>query len=74
MVVGGHTNEETTEILDLETLEWRAGPAPPVPMDHGQSLQYGDTFAIVGGIGELGFLDTIYLFEPEVIVHSLFLH
>lgn len=39
-----------TEILNLNTLEWRRGPPLPVEFRFGTTLQYGDSFLILGGL------------------------
>ena len=42
----------STEILNLSSLEWRAGPALPSPVYDGLSTVYQDTLYLVDGEGE----------------------
>lgn len=45
-------NLNNTEILDLATLEWRVGPVLPGYIASSASIQYGDSFLLVGGEGD----------------------
>eukprot|EP00095_Tigriopus_kingsejongensis_P009442 maker-scaffold108_size357748-snap-gene-2.16 protein:Tk09442 transcript:maker-scaffold108_size357748-snap-gene-2.16-mRNA-1 annotation:"tyw4_yarli ame: full" len=42
--------EYPTEILNLNTLEWRRGPPLPVEFRYGTTIQYGNSFLILGGL------------------------
>ncbi len=55
----------TSDILDLATMAWREGP--PLPHEHCYmaSVQYGDTFALVGGTCSANG-DKIYLYDVAV--------
>ncbi len=52
-------------------MEWRAGPDLPQTVYFTASLQYKDTLALVGGydISVSEYLDTIYLYDPEVEIN-----
>ena len=54
----------STEILNLDTLEWSAGPALPEALGFATAVQYRNTFLIVGGSGST-ILDTIYEYDAE---------
>ena len=45
----GGSYHKTSEILDLQTLEWSSGPDLPVGLAAGGSVPYKKTFLIVGG-------------------------
>ena len=51
VVMGGY-GLTSTEILNLSSLEWRAGPALPSPVHYGLSTVYQDTLYLVDGEGE----------------------
>ena len=59
VAVGG--NYQSTNILDLDTMTWRDGPAPGDWYDNVSSAPFGDTFVVVGGTNS----DAIYEFDPE---------
>jgi N-acetylneuraminic acid mutarotase len=56
-----------TQIFSLDTQTWRLGPDfPGGELVLGSSVQYGDTFLIVGGFAVAGeWLDTIYVYDAE---------
>ncbi len=62
------TSGTTSEILDLATMEWRSGPELPRNTRFPVNVQYGDTFAMIGGydFDTHEELDTVHLFDPEV--------
>ena len=66
MVTAGGT-DALTNILDLDTLEWKTGLDLPNAAIHAASVPYKNTFLVVGG-NDGGFLDTIYEFHPETEV------
>ncbi len=68
MVAGGTSEGYSTEIFDLATKEWRSGPQLPRDLRFTDSLQYGDSFALVGGfdIEAQEYVNTIYLYDAEV--------
>ncbi len=67
VVTGGYENPRLTEILNLDTLEWREGPAFPAFISNGASVPYGKTFLAVGGLiqGGGGNSNNIYSFDPD---------
>ncbi len=48
-----------SEIYNTATQEWRQGPNLPETVAYMSSMQYEDTFLLVGG----AFLDTIYQYD-----------
>ncbi len=53
-----------TEIYNTRTQEWREGPTLPQPICCMASVQYEDTFLLVGGdINSAEELDTIYQYN-----------
>ncbi len=59
---GGHLTH--TEIYNTRTREWREGPTLPQPICCMSSVQYEDTFLLVGGDSTGGeSLDTIYQYN-----------
>ena len=40
---------ESTEIFDLNSLQWRSGPNMPFQMDNGAVVQEDQTFIAIGG-------------------------
>ena len=69
LVIAGGEGTNATDILNLETLEWRVGPELPFEDLIGfQTVQYENTFIIVGGIvhGKSGdSVDTLIMFDIE---------
>ncbi len=66
MVAGGHFGSQTlnhTEIYNTATREWRQGPNLPRPIESMSSVQYEDTFLLVGGLNSIQFLDIIYQYD-----------
>ena len=49
IVVAGGVEQNTTEILYLDENNWITGPNLPTNRDSGTSVQWNDTFIIVGG-------------------------
>ncbi len=53
-----------SEIYNTETRVWREGPLLPEPIFDMASVQYEDSFLLVGGFGTVsGSLDTIYQYN-----------
>ena len=74
VVAGGKVSHTvylaSTEILDLETNTWSTGPDLPEAMGYGNTVQYKNTFIIVGGYrkdsdGSEHYSRPIYRFNPE---------
>ncbi len=67
VVAGGDigAGRRTTDILDLATMEWREGPSLPHDYCEMDSVQYGNTFALVGGLCN-GVVDEVYLYDSIV--------
>ena len=67
MAGGFHNGQgilKVTEIYNTETRAWRVGPPLPEPLYYVSSVQYEDTFLLVGGYGDIsGTLDTIYQYD-----------
>ena len=65
MAAGG-VDEISSDILDLSTMTWRAGPDFPEPRENGASVPFGDSFIVVGGqSGDLlTYYDDILRFDP----------
>ena len=64
MVAGGDSTEKS-EILDLESMTWHYGPDLEYPIYYGASVQWQNTFLIVGGENYGGYLDTIWKFDVD---------
>ena len=77
IVAGGDTQNGTksTEIYNFETNEWRAGQDLPHQMEFPASVQFGDSFLLVGGTNyvrheedgnfDMIYLDTIYQWDSD---------
>ena len=62
----GGQNIQSTEILNLETLEWESGPdLPNVMASSGESVPFRNSFLIVGGYKGKNYLDMIYEFDLD---------
>ena len=70
MITGGINSNQylsSTEIIDLETNQISAGPDLPQAMAYGSSVQYKDSFLVVGGHpGDFEFSEFIYEFDPNL--------
>ena len=68
-VVGGDPNQDSSEVLDLDTLEWSEGPGVPTASGKfwasPQPYQMADTFRLVGGYDGDTWLDTVFELDPE---------
>ncbi len=69
VVAGGEASGsylKDVEILTVSTLQWRtAKQSLPVSQSRATSVQYGDTFLVVGGqISASAELDTVYMYNP----------
>ena len=65
---GWYDIDSKTEILDLETKQWRSGPVYPVPgrISGASTIPYKDSFIAIGGhIVYVGYTDRIYYFDRE---------
>ena len=65
VVAAGGSHTSTTEILDSETRTWSYGPELPYNIENGASVQYKDSFLIVGGSSVGTRLDTIWMFNTK---------
>ena len=67
IVVTSGIAEISTEILYLDEDDgsWTSGPDLPYEIWDAQSVQWQDTFLIVGGFGNTGVLDTIWRFNVD---------
>ena len=71
VVVGGYAAngaEGTSEIFNLDTMTWSAGPGVPTSSRYyraGQTFQLEDTFYLMGGFNGNTYLDTVFEFVPE---------
>ena len=67
-VVAGGSNYEgypvSSEIFDLSSQTWSPGPDLPFPVLFATSVPFGDTFLVVGGIGDGEYLQSILEFDP----------
>ena len=54
-----------TEIFNLQTLDWSQGEDLPVGIFQGASVQFKDSFLLVGGESEDAWINTIYYFNPQ---------
>ena len=67
LVVTGTPYVSTTEILDLDTLQWTDGPGLPFPWAYTASVPYKNTFLVIGGLGTHSgtvYSTDIYEFDP----------
>ncbi len=68
-MAGGHLSENdqywsSSEIYNTETQEWREGPTLPHTIYASSSVQYDNTFLLVGGRNySYQYLDTIYQYN-----------
>ncbi len=61
-------DEDRTEMFNLDSLKWRRGPSMYDVGQPGASIQYGDTFLVVGGKMDDIYAEgerTVYVFDPE---------
>ena len=68
IVATGGDTERTTEILNLddEDPQWFFGPSLPYYIYNGASVQYGNTFLIVGGDAPQGKLNTLWMYDMDI--------
>ncbi len=69
MVAGGHSIGEyldDSEIYNTATREWRQGPTLPQPIAYMSSVQYEDTFLLVGGEISGPYPDAIYQYNQTL--------
>ena len=62
------TGGQTTEIFNLDSQTWRAGPQLPTAEEtySGTTLPYGNSFLVVGGYSIVsGCRSEIWLFNPD---------
>ncbi len=67
-MAGGKSNDvylADSEIYNTATQEWRQGPTLPDEVAYMTSVQYEDTFLLVGGRTP-AYLDTIYQYNPAL--------
>ncbi len=60
---------DSVDVLDTETMEWSAGPSLPWPISFAASVQYDETFALIGGYSDAfngGSLDDVLLFNTDI--------
>ncbi len=63
---GGSRLLQSSEIYNTGTGVWREGPPLPDAFDDMASVQYEDTFLVIGGFdGSSTRLDTIYQYDPN---------
>ena len=68
VVAGGYHNHvilSHTEIYNTATQKWRQGPTLPQPNAGMSSVQYRNTFLLVGGYNSKHHLDTIYQYNQS---------
>ncbi len=67
VVAGGHYGgyQSHTEIYNTATRKWRQGPTLPQRLSRMSSVQYEDTFLLVGGHNGGQYLDTIYQYNQS---------
>ncbi|TRY74754.1 hypothetical protein TCAL_06331 [Tigriopus californicus] len=61
----GMTPLDSVEIFSVSDQSWRFGPSLPQPMGRGATSSYGDTFILVGGYGDGGYVKDLYQYEPD---------
>ena len=61
IAAGGGSDPRSTEILNLQSLSWDYGPFLPSAIRNAKSVQYNETFLIVGGDGS----NEIYQFDLD---------
>ena len=65
LVIAGGGELSTTIVLNLKTLRWdKESQSLPRVISHGSSVQYRDTFLIVGGWNGDEIFKTIFEFNP----------
>ena len=62
-VGGGPISGTATEVFDLATNSWEAGPELPYPLEGAATVVTNDTFLIMGGESEGRLLDTMFELE-----------
>ena len=66
IVAGGDLEPFTTNIYEFETGNFRSGPFFPRGVTDASSVQFGDTFLVVGGKDANDeILDSIFEYDPE---------
>ena len=64
VVAGGDEEPYPSDVYNFETGNFRGGPLFPRGVTAAASVQYGDTFLVVGGLDSNGeILDTIYEYD-----------
>ena len=80
VVIAGGSNTKKSQIVDLDTYEWRFGPDLPVfdELSMPAAVQFEDSFLVMGGWDTLDhrYQDRIFKFDPvnyewEILPHKL---
>ncbi len=64
--MAGGSLSRYTEIYNTATREWREGPTLPQAITYSASVQYEDTFLLLGGYDSGLYLDTIYQYNQTL--------
>ena len=65
IIVAGGEEEITTEIFNFDQKSWTEGPELPYRIKSAASVQWNNSFIIVGGNSESGRLKTLWKFDVE---------
>ena len=63
VIAAGGYRMKSSEIFDIESRKWTNGPDLPNVIYHGESVQYKNTFLIVGGWDGSNRFDSIYEYD-----------
>ena len=66
IVAAGGYEVKSSELLVLGTSEWMYGPDLPHDICCGASVQFENTFLVVGGFHDNSYQDTIWKFDIDV--------
>ena len=65
LVITGGRAKKSTDELNLSSLEWNKGPDLPFHIHHGTTVQYKDTFIIVGAGSHSHYFDHILQYDVD---------
>ena len=68
VVTGGEfdiTLLDLTYVYSISLSAWDVGPSLPTALRGAESVQFGDSFLVLGGFNGTGYQDDIYEFDPE---------
>ena len=75
LIVAGGTSDKTivssVEVLDISSNQWYRAPSTPVPWSYMKSAVVGDTWYLMGGLGDGRRTDQVYSVSLSVLISHI---